>query len=73
MLGWMEGRRAARRSAEALMQAMPGRDAWLEARARGREMERDEDDRGHWWRVAALIERRVGIERITDTSLVPPL
>ncbi len=73
MFGWIERRRAVRRDAEAMLQEMPGRSAWHAARDRGRDMSLDEDERALWWRVAAAIEDRVGIDRDPGSGFAPPI
>lgn len=65
---WMESRRRERRDVADLLKAMPGMDAWREARARGKDMEKSEVERGHWWRVAGRIHRILGINWNPDTA-----
>jgi aspartate oxidase len=71
---YIEQRRAIARDADSLMETMRSLDAWHEARSRGRDFLLSQDERTHWWRVAALIEARASIHRSTvGSSFAPPI
>lgn len=55
-------RQKARADAAQLL-AQHGPDAWRIARQRMSDLRYDEEQRGHWGRVAAVAEKRLGIRR----------
>lgn len=68
MLGFFNARRRERRDVADLLRAMPGLDAWREARSRGKDLTTSDQERGHWWRVAGRIDRILGIDWTPDTA-----
>lgn len=60
--------RRERRDVAELLREMPGMDAWREARARGKDMTRSDQERGHWWRVSHRIDRVLQIDWNPDTA-----
>lgn len=68
MLSFFQERRRVRQDVVELLREMPGMDAWREARARGKDMDRSEEERGHWWRVAGRIDRVLQIDWNPDTA-----
>lgn len=69
MIGYFRERRRVRQDAIALLMAMPGKEAWLEARARGKDFDgRSDDERMHWWRVAGRLDRMLEINWQPDTA-----
>jgi hypothetical protein len=69
MIGYFRERRRVRQDAIVLMLSMPGKEAWLEARARGKDFDgRTDDDRMHWWRVSHYIDRALDIDWMPDTA-----
>ncbi len=63
----IERRRAVRREALRLI-CYHGREGWHIARDRGRDMSRPESERGYWWRVSGVIERKLEIDWMPDTA-----
>lgn len=69
MIGFFKARRRERDDARALLMAMPGREAWLEARRRARLFDELTDaERAHWSRVAYRLDRILGIDWMPDTA-----
>lgn len=69
MIGFFDRRRREIADARELLMAMPGREAWLEARRRARLFdELSEQERCHWARVSYRLDRILGIDWMPDTA-----
>ncbi len=69
MIGFLRARRREREDARELLLAMPGREAWLEARHRARLFDELTDkERAHWSRVSYRLDRILGIDWNPDTA-----
>lgn len=69
MIGFLRARRRERDDARELLLAMPGKEAWLEARRRARLFDELTDaERGHWSRVSHRLDRILGINWQPDTA-----
>jgi hypothetical protein len=69
MLSFFRARRRVRQDAIALMMTMPGKEAWLEARAQAKDFDgRPKDERTYWWRVSHHIDRSLDINWMPDTA-----
>lgn len=69
MFGLFGNRKREIADARELLLAMPGREAWLEARRRARLFdELSDEQRAHWSRVAYRLDRILGIDWMPDTA-----
>jgi hypothetical protein len=70
---WLRRRWRVNEDVDALLSAMPGKGAWLEARQRGHDESLTDDERVHWRRVALRIETRAGLARDVGSGFAPPI
>lgn len=69
MIGFFRARRRERRDAIDLLLAMPGKEAWREARRRARLFdELNDHERAHWSRVSYRLDRILDINWQPDTA-----
>jgi hypothetical protein len=70
---WMRRRWRVNEDADALLAQMLGRDAWMEARQRGRDDGLEDAERIHWRRVAPRINTRAALKRDVGSGFRAPV